>query len=452
MLLPAMNELREIIRREIEACGVIPFARFMELSLYCPEIGYYERLTNTPGRRGDFFTSVSVGSLFGELLAFRFASWVEQAGFPEFQLLEAGAHDGRLAADVLAWFKARRPDLLGKLEYLILEPSPRRQQWQKKNLKRFGAQVQWFSSWDTLPRPDVQGIIFSNELLDALPIHRVGWDAKAGQWFEWGVAAENDGFVWKRLPTNSTADEPPFLSTPREEGVTLAADHPAHEPPPHPPFRLRQAYGGQIGHPLPFRGGEGRGEGAARRFRDAMRAQSSQNSLLIGRGKKRGQRCSAFGIPHLEDLQIALPDGFTTEVTPAAAGWWREAASFLKRGRLLTFDYGLAAEEFFLPHRGNGTLRAYYRHRPSNDLLANIGEQDLTADVNFTALQRAGEWAGLKTDGLFSQAEFLTRIGETIWRARSGFGEWSSNQTRQFQTLTHPEHLGRSFKVLVQSR
>ncbi len=183
-----------------------------------------------------------------------------------------------------------------------------------------------------------------------------------------------------------------------------------------------------------------------------MRAQSSQNSLLIGRGKKRGQRCSAFGIPHLEDLQIALPDGFTTEVTPAAAGWWREAASFLKRGRLLTFDYGLAAEEFFLPHRGNGTLRAYYRHRPSNDLLANIGEQDLTADVNFTALQRAGEWAGLKTDGLFSQAEFLTRIGETIWRARSGFGEWSSNQTRQFQTLTHPEHLGRSFKVLVQSR
>ncbi|PYJ96590.1 MAG: S-adenosyl-L-methionine-dependent methyltransferase, partial [Verrucomicrobia bacterium] len=75
-----MSKLREIIRREIEACGAIPFARFMELSLYCPEFGYYERLANTPGKGGDFYTSVSVGSLFGELLAFQFAGWVEKTG------------------------------------------------------------------------------------------------------------------------------------------------------------------------------------------------------------------------------------------------------------------------------------------------------------------------------------------------------------------------------------
>src|SRR5438132_9203617 len=101
MLLPAMSKLRGIIRREIEACGAMSFARFMELSLYCPEFGYYERLANRPGRHGDFYTSVSVGSLFGELLAFQFASWIDEAGLERFQLLEAGAHDGRLAQDVL---------------------------------------------------------------------------------------------------------------------------------------------------------------------------------------------------------------------------------------------------------------------------------------------------------------------------------------------------------------
>src|SRR5439155_17913088 len=102
-----MNELPEILRREVQTCGAISFARFMELSLYCPQFGYYERLTNTPGRRGDFYTSVSAGSLFGELLAFQFASWLSEHGTGNaqrgmkdnasggFQIVEAGAHDGR---------------------------------------------------------------------------------------------------------------------------------------------------------------------------------------------------------------------------------------------------------------------------------------------------------------------------------------------------------------------
>ena len=124
----------------------------------------------------------------------------------------------------------------------------------------------------------------------------------------------------------------------------------------------------------------------------------------------------------------------------------------MNEGTLLTFDYGLTAEEFFVPHRAKGTLRAYHGHRPNDDLLANVGEQDLTAHVNFTALQSAGESAGLKTEGLFSQAEFLKRVAESAWRAQSAFGGWTAGRTRQFQTLTHPEHLGRSLEVLVQTR
>ena len=108
-----MSGLPEIIRHEIELCGSITFARFMELSLYCPQLGYYEQLENTPGRRGDFYTSVSVGPLFGQLLAAQFAQWfgswesqrgprgMNESGSVDFRLLEAGAHNGRLAADIL---------------------------------------------------------------------------------------------------------------------------------------------------------------------------------------------------------------------------------------------------------------------------------------------------------------------------------------------------------------
>ncbi len=72
-----MKPLIELIRREIAAHGVLPFARFMELALYCPDYGYYEAKKDNPGRRGDFYTSVNVGELFGQLLAFQFAGWLE---------------------------------------------------------------------------------------------------------------------------------------------------------------------------------------------------------------------------------------------------------------------------------------------------------------------------------------------------------------------------------------
>src|SRR5437870_5550682 len=105
-----MSQLREFIGKQISRQGVIPFEKFMELALYCPELGYYERSTASIGRRGDFITSVSIGSVFGELLAFQFADWLETIP-GRVQLVEAGAHDGRLAGDVLKHFRAFRPEI-----------------------------------------------------------------------------------------------------------------------------------------------------------------------------------------------------------------------------------------------------------------------------------------------------------------------------------------------------
>ena len=150
-------------------------------------------------------------------------------------------------------------------------------------------------------------------------------------------------------------------------------------------------------------------------------------------------------------LLDVLPDGYTIETSPAAENWWRDAAGMLARGKLLAIDYGHGANELFSPTRTRGTLRAYFRHHVSDDLLANVGEQDLTAHVNFSAIQTAGEVAGLTTESCTKQPQFLTQILDAATKDKS-FGEWNARRTRQFQTLTHPEHLGRAFRVLVQSK
>jgi SAM-dependent MidA family methyltransferase len=96
-------------------------------------------------------------------------------------------------------------------------------------------------------------------------------------------------------------------------------------------------------------------------------------------------------------------------------------------------------------------LRAYFRHQVSDDLLAQPGEQDLTAHINFSSIQKVGEAAGLRTEVFSPQPQFLTRVLEKAVK-KNCFASLDSKQARQFQTLTHPEHLGRAFRVLVQGR
>lgn len=182
----------------------------MELALYCPEYGYYEKERDSVGRGGDFHTSVSVGALFGELLAARFADWLDtirtggvSASTTEGEnngrlfLVEAGAHRGDLALDILNWFKRERPDLLSELTYVILEPSPARQKFQARRLGEFASCVTWCSGLDP---GSVRGVIFSNELLDAMPLSRARWDAGRREWREMGVAFDGETFQWELMP------------------------------------------------------------------------------------------------------------------------------------------------------------------------------------------------------------------------------------------------------------
>src|ERR1700690_3859054 len=141
-----MSPLPEIIRRQTAQRGVLSFARFMELALYCPKHGYYETKKDNPGRRGDFYTSVGVGEVFGQLLAIQFAGWLEPLRSVEggAWIVEAGAHDGKLAGDILGWLRLRRPELFGRIQYWLIEPSDQRQAWQKETLRDFAPHVRWF--------------------------------------------------------------------------------------------------------------------------------------------------------------------------------------------------------------------------------------------------------------------------------------------------------------------
>src|SRR5271170_411731 len=148
----------EIIREEIAKKSVLTIARFMELALYCPETGYYETEKGKVGRGGDFITSVSTGNLFGQLLAFQFAGRLAALDLPpETMIVEAGAHDGRLAHDILTWLQSHRPEVFAGIKYWILEPSPNRQRWQQETLKAFAPQVRWTSDISQLGGRDLTG-------------------------------------------------------------------------------------------------------------------------------------------------------------------------------------------------------------------------------------------------------------------------------------------------------
>jgi SAM-dependent MidA family methyltransferase len=112
----------------------------------------------------------------------------------------------------------------------------------------------------------------------------------------------------------------------------------------------------------------------------------------------------------LRQQGIALAEGDRIEISPAAAAWFAGAARGLRRGYALVIDYGYPAPELYAAHRLAGTVRAYRGHTASDDPFAHVGEQDLTAHVDFSALRRAGEAEGLVFAGQTTQGAFLASL------------------------------------------
>ena len=165
--------LRELIVERARANGPLTFAEYMELALYHPELGYYARAGQRSGRAGDFFTSVDVGAVFGELLARQFVemwSIVDAMGNrPGFDIVEAGAGNGRLSRDILD-AATRTPRFYDAIR---LHLSERSKDARRKQADVLGPHADKIASSRSELPDGVRGVIFANELLDAFPVHRI---------------------------------------------------------------------------------------------------------------------------------------------------------------------------------------------------------------------------------------------------------------------------------------
>lgn len=363
----------------------ITFAEYMEMVLYHPEYGYYSSDAVKIGfKGGDFFTSVSLDTDFGELLAEQFLEMWEILGQPApFYLVEMGAGQGILALHILKYTQQHYPDFFSVLQYLVVEKSPGFQQEQQKLLQGFP--VRW-CNWEEISPNSIVGCFFSNELVDALPVHQ--FILEAGELRE-------------------------IYVTFREEEVNKRVN--------------------------------------------VFFSPSSSNTYLteVIAEPSTPRLADYFDLVGIDFQQGGYEDGYRSEINLAALEWLSIVADRLQRGYVLTIDYGYPASRYYNPRRSQGTLQCYYRHRHHNNPYINIGRQDITAHVDFTALERWGECCGLEKVGFIQQGLFLMALGLGNRIANLSYQEIGLSQLLKRRETLHqlidPTGLG-SFGVLIQSK
>ena len=174
---PGNPELIAFIREQIAKHGPVTFRWFMQQALYHPQWGYYGSGQARIGRHGDFYTNVSVGRLFGELMAKQIEEiWLRMEKPAGFAVLEEGGHAGQFAQDVLSWMEKYSKELYSNVKYWMIEPNPLLQKEQQAQLAGFPRnKVRWCTSLATFEAGSLRGVHVSNELLDAFPVHLVTW-------------------------------------------------------------------------------------------------------------------------------------------------------------------------------------------------------------------------------------------------------------------------------------
>jgi len=358
----------------------ITFAEYMDLALYHPEYGYYSQKANDLGKQGDFFTSVHLGADIGEMLAIQFVEMWEILGKPEsFDLIEMGAGQGYLAADILNYIKQEYSEFFNALKYTIIEKSSGLKQIQQQRLKEFD--ITW-CELEQIPNNSVTGCFFSNELVDAFPVHQ--FKIENGELSEIYVIKE---VVNLEIATPSSPSPPSNI-------FTEITDKP------------------------------------------------STSKLL----------------DYLNSLEIDInqyPHGYRSEINLAALEWLSVVSDRLQRGYVLTIDYGYIQNRYYNPRRNQGTLQCYTRHHRHNDPYINIGQQDITAHVDFTALEKKGFSLGLQKVGLTQQGLFLMSLGlgERVASLSQSNQPLSTILKRRdsLHQLLDPMGLG-GFHVLVQAK
>lgn len=194
-----------LIVDRIRERGPLTLAEFMALALYHPQHGYYARASRRTGRQGDFITSVDVGPMFGRLLSRQFAEmWralrAVDPAVDGFDLVEAAAANGQLARDVLDAAQSDDPEFYAALRVHLVESSPVARAEHVAMLAPHAARLT--SSSARLPK-SVHGVVFANELLDALPVHAVTMTADGLR--ERYIDTQDNRFVERLGPPSTPA-------------------------------------------------------------------------------------------------------------------------------------------------------------------------------------------------------------------------------------------------------
>ncbi|MCS6986841.1 MAG: SAM-dependent methyltransferase [Sphingomonadaceae bacterium] len=187
------QRLSSLIRAELAAAGWLSFARYMELALYTPGLGYYANARPKFGSTGDFVTAPELSPLFGQALARQVAQVLEMTSG---DVLELGPGSGRLALALL-----RALQSMGRLPgcYLLHEASAHLREHQRALFAQQAPELLPRLHWVPAPPPRFSGLMLGNELLDALPVHRVRWGEAGPE--ELGVALDAHGrWVWQPRP------------------------------------------------------------------------------------------------------------------------------------------------------------------------------------------------------------------------------------------------------------
>ncbi len=190
-------KLKAEIVRLIDLQGPISFAQYMEQCLYHPQHGYYTSSRTRIGKQGDFFTSSSVHSIFGRLIARQIIQIWQLMGERPFTLVEQGAGEGYLCLDILDALADESPELYSRLEYRIIELSADHRNRQAERLSSHVAadRITWceFAELETF-----SGCFLSNELVDAFPVHIV--EKQNNQLLEVMVNCVDGSFVEELAP------------------------------------------------------------------------------------------------------------------------------------------------------------------------------------------------------------------------------------------------------------
>ena len=173
-----------------QAGGAVPFSRFMDLALNEPEHGYYGSGRARIGAQGDFVTSPSLGSDFAALLAPQILAWLTSISRSDpdqrLSIVEIGPGEGHLARDLVAALRGADPELLARIELVLVEANPGMRRRQQALLQEADDLPLRWCSLDALGSAPVHGVVIAHELLDALPVERLIWrqGSLQQQWVE----------------------------------------------------------------------------------------------------------------------------------------------------------------------------------------------------------------------------------------------------------------------------